>query len=340
MTLRRGESMKKARPGRGPVIVFLSIGLLGCFLLFISVKITINNISLTFFGKEVEGFVVRQETRMEDVVVGYDKGKERKAKRRCYYAIVAFETERERTVEFKSMGAGVEKALYPTESAVTVRYLPAHPENARIASEISWLFGPLLTAFIGAACIGVALLAIFFSAREWPPPTGSRSHRRDRTGRISSGIRRAVGAIVTCQENYLLVHTVQSMDDPSAPGTISSGWNPPIGELLHPDEPPRTGLLQILREKTGSQFYTILREFEESVVVGRTRDRSPSSSGWETRMYLVEYTGDGADLTPLDKEIDQVRLFTSKGALERISCEGTKSFFEKYLSTRGVDDIG
>ncbi len=97
-------------------------------------------------------------------------------------------------------------------------------------------------------------------------------------------------------------------------------------------------MLRVLREKTGSEFYTIQREFEESVKVGRARDRSTSSGEWETRMYLVEYTGDGTDFTPSDEDIEQVRLFSPKEALERISSEDGKALFEKHITNRGDEN--
>lgn len=328
-------STKKNSSGRVPKFFVLLMGLFGVVMLLVSIGITITNISLALFGRETTGHVTRQEQKWENVVVGYERsgGKltEKKAKRPCYYAIVVFETQKEDSFEIESMECGLEQPLYPTGSTVTMIYLPNHPEDAQIVSEMSWVFGPGIAALFGIVCIGAALF-IMVATGEWTLPT--RMSLLGRKGNLESTARTrsAVGAIITHHEKYVLIHRVTPIDTHTASVSMSGYWDFPTGELQSPKEPPRTGLLRILYEQTGSQDYTILQEFEENIIVEFPQNDVLPDARQETTIFLVEYTGDGTELASHDEEIDQVRFFLPEEVLERISSEETKAFFKKHVS--------
>jgi hypothetical protein len=79
------------------------------------------------------------------------------------------------------------------------------------------------------------------------------------------------------EEKYLLIHTVKRLECQTASASDTGEWDFPKGGLISPQEPRRSALLEVLREKTGSECYTILEEFEEKLTQELIQDESPSS---------------------------------------------------------------
>jgi putative (di)nucleoside polyphosphate hydrolase len=146
-------------------------------------------------------------------------------------------------------------------------------------------------------------------------------------------IRKAVGAIVTQGKNFLIVGKVKLMDVPEGPVDIPIEWHIPAGGIKESDRSNLDAIRRELREETGSESFEIIRELNEKLCFAFP-PHIQSISGFEkqeTVIFLVKYTGDGNDLTPVDDEIKEVEFVTSKELFNRISGEETLEYLKKFL---------
>lgn len=136
----------------------------GIGLLILGILATIELVQLRVWGRETDGYVIRQEIKQEQVE-RYDDGEEYTEDIDSYYAVVSFSTSRG-SFTITSWDSGTNAPLYPTNSQVTVVYRPGHPEDARIQQEISGfrgIFGPLMLFVFGAALIGTSRAVKLFA---------------------------------------------------------------------------------------------------------------------------------------------------------------------------------
>lgn len=139
-------------------------------------------------------------------------------------------------------------------------------------------------------------------------------------------VRKAVGAIVFQNDQYLLVHKVMCMD--SGKG-IEGIWDFPKGGIDKQDLNSEQALLRELKEETGSEAYRVIQKFEQKLCFNFPRMHKYDCQ--ETIMYYVEYLGDGSDLVPQDKEISEIRFFDKAGVMENISLPETIEFFSNVI---------
>lgn len=139
-------------------------------------------------------------------------------------------------------------------------------------------------------------------------------------------IRKAVGAIVFQNNEYLLVYKVKSID---AKTNIPGHWDFPKGGVNETDNDLEEAVLRELKEETGSDKYKILRKYNNKINFifpkGHKYDKQ------ETDMFLVEYLGDRTDLKPQDKEINEVRFYSKDELVNILHLAETRKFLDKII---------
>jgi len=148
-------------------------------------------------------------------------------------------------------------------------------------------------------------------------------------------IRKAVGAIVIKGNKFLIVAKVKEMSTPDGPTDIPMQWHIPGGGIRESDESNRKALERELLEETGSDQYTIIKEYEDKICFDfpdSIRERT-GFTGQVTTMFLVEYTGLDNRLIPIDEEIDRVEFVSMGQLLERVFVIETKEFIERNLNS-------
>ncbi|WP_042478934.1 NUDIX domain-containing protein [Bacillus ndiopicus] len=144
-------------------------------------------------------------------------------------------------------------------------------------------------------------------------------------------IRYAVGAIIFHQAEILLVHKVKvsAIEDKH----IQGEWDFPKGGVEQSDKDLEAALLRELAEETGSIQYKVIEQLEEKIAFHFSRDFT-NKTGFtkqETTMFIVEYLGDRANLSPQDNEISDIEFLCLDKTLERLTHQDTKLFFEKVF---------
>lgn len=146
-------------------------------------------------------------------------------------------------------------------------------------------------------------------------------------------IRRAVGAVVFQNNEYLLVHKVKSID---CEENIVGHWDFPKGGVQELDKDLETAVLRELKEETGSTNYKIIKKFNEKICFDFSKPHKYDRQ--ETVIFYVEYLGDRGDLKLLDEEIDEVEFYGEDAVVDVLCLEETREFwlnkvrfYKKYL---------
>lgn len=137
-------------------------------------------------------------------------------------------------------------------------------------------------------------------------------------------IRRAVGAVVFQNDEYLLVHKVKSIDYKE---NIVGHWDFPKGGVQESDEDLETAILRELNEETGSNKYKIIRKFDEKICFMFPKTQKYDRQ--ETVMFYVEYLGDRGDFKSQDEEIDEIKFYNKDEVNSIICLEETLEFLNK-----------
>lgn len=145
-------------------------------------------------------------------------------------------------------------------------------------------------------------------------------------------IRQAVGGIVTWKKQILLIEKVQISDAMNGQESIASEWDIPKGGVKATDDSLEEALLRELQEETGSTQYQIQSAYPHPITFTFPPDiqKKIGYTAQKTVLYLVHYTGDGTDLTPLDSEIRQVKFIAKEDVLEKLSHAETIQFIQSY----------
>jgi putative (di)nucleoside polyphosphate hydrolase len=139
-------------------------------------------------------------------------------------------------------------------------------------------------------------------------------------------IRKAVGAIVFQNNEYLLVHKVKSIN---AKTDIPGHWDFPKGGVEDSDKDLEAAVLRELKEETGSSKYIIVREYNEKINFIFPKGHKYDCQ--ETHMFLVEYLGIKTDLKPQDEEISNVRFYNKDEIIRIIDLKETSMFLNKVV---------
>ena len=142
-------------------------------------------------------------------------------------------------------------------------------------------------------------------------------------------IRKAVGAIITREDKYLLIHKVKLMDQNTETEYVM--WDFPKGGIKE-EEDLEKALLRELKEETGSSSFKVIRKFDEKIAFEFPKGFKYDAQ--ETEMFLVEYTGDYKDLVPDYEEIDQIGFFSMDEVMNLVQLEETRRFLELLRSKR------
>lgn len=145
-------------------------------------------------------------------------------------------------------------------------------------------------------------------------------------------IRRAVGAIVECQGDFLLVHKVKAMGTIGGPTDIEGEWGFPGGGI-NSEEDVETALRRELAEEVGLFTYKAVKElppfeFEFS-------DHYRTRSGFarqRTRMFLVKCETPGS-IVPDNNEIDEAEFYPKGEVREMLHHQSIKDYFQSLIST-------
>ncbi len=139
-------------------------------------------------------------------------------------------------------------------------------------------------------------------------------------------IRKAVGAVVFQNNEYLLIHKVRSSNNNEY---IVGHWDFPKGGVEELDGDLESAVLRELKEETGSANYRIINRFEVKICFSFPKVHKYDSQ--ETVMFYVEYLGNREELKPQDEEIDIVK-FVSKDELMEVLChEETHKFLSEVF---------
>jgi putative (di)nucleoside polyphosphate hydrolase len=150
-------------------------------------------------------------------------------------------------------------------------------------------------------------------------------------------IRKAVGAIVYSDNDFLLVHKTK-MNTQTGTETIDGEWDFVKGGIEESDKSPRHAILRELEEETGSTDFLIKKQFDEKIYF-EFPEKMKKKIGYEcqeTTMFLVEFTGSKCDLAPVDEEIADLQFIPENEVADKLTHEDTRSFFMKKLSQQST----
>jgi len=139
-------------------------------------------------------------------------------------------------------------------------------------------------------------------------------------------IRKAVGALVFQNNEYLLVHKVKSVDMKS---DMKGHWDFPKGGIQESDEDLESAILRELKEETGSTNYKIISRFDKKICF--TFPSTHKYDSQETVMFHIEYLGDRKDLKAQDEEIDEVGFYSKDDLMRVLSLEETREFLSEVF---------
>ncbi|MGE8203010.1 NUDIX hydrolase [Heyndrickxia sp. NPDC080065] len=144
-------------------------------------------------------------------------------------------------------------------------------------------------------------------------------------------IRRAVGAIVTYNDKFLIVHKVKINTDVGKED-IQGEWDFIKGGVKKDEADLKQTVLRELKEETGSTNYKFIKQFHEKIHFNFPLhlQQKIGYQGQETTMFHLEYLGDLTDLKPIDNEINNIQFIKKENVLNVLTHNETKDFFMKF----------
>ena len=141
--------------------------------------------------------------------------------------------------------------------------------------------------------------------------------------------RYAVGALVYVKDKILLVRKVMMMDGKAGSENIEPFWDFPKGGVKESDKDYENAVIRELAEEIGSDKLTVIKQlpdftFDFSAYVAK----KIGFNNQVTKMFLIRFDGMESDLSPQDKEIDQISFFSKEEVEKKISFENSR----KYVS--------
>ncbi|WP_160669888.1 NUDIX hydrolase [Clostridium sp. C8-1-8] len=139
-------------------------------------------------------------------------------------------------------------------------------------------------------------------------------------------IRKAIGAVVVQDNEYLLIHKVRNSDSSEF---INGYWDFPKGGVEESDKNLEVAVMRELKEETGSANYRIIDRFDRNICF--LFPKAYKYEKQETTMFYVEYYGNREELKPQDEEIDEVKFFSKEHLMSIISLDETKDFLREVF---------
>ena len=144
-----------------------------------------------------------------------------------------------------------------------------------------------------------------------------------------NNVRFAVGALVYVKDKILLVRKVMMMDGKAGSENIDPFWDFPKGGVKESDKDYENAVIRELAEEIGSDKLTVIKQlpdftFDFSAYVAK----KIGFNSQVTKMFLIRFDGMESDLSPQDKEIDQISFFSKEEVEKKISFENSR----KYVS--------
>ncbi|WP_404351004.1 NUDIX hydrolase [Sutcliffiella horikoshii] len=144
-------------------------------------------------------------------------------------------------------------------------------------------------------------------------------------------VRKAVGAIVTIGEDYVLIlktkiHTTEGKKE------IEGEWDFIKGGVEEEDSSLEEAILRELEEETGMKAFLVKKEFEEKISFKFPQEVADKIGyhSQETTMFLVEYRGENKDWLPQDDEVSEIGFFKKEVVLRKLAHEETRKYFKKH----------
>lgn len=143
---------------------------------------------------------------------------------------------------------------------------------------------------------------------------------------VKEKIRKAVGAVVFQNNEYLLVHKVKSI---TANVNLAGHWDFPKGGVQTSEEDLESAILRELKEETGSNNYKIIKKFDKKICFEFPETHKYDRQ--ETMMFYVEYLGDRGELKPQDEEIEDVKFYSKDEVMNILHLEETHEFLKEVF---------
>jgi putative (di)nucleoside polyphosphate hydrolase len=144
--------------------------------------------------------------------------------------------------------------------------------------------------------------------------------------------REAVGAIVECEGDFLLVHKVKAMGTAGGPTRIEGEWGFPSGGIKS-SEDVETALRRELAEETGLFAYKAVKELPSfEFEFAEDYRKSSGFARQHTRMFLVKCER-RENIVPDNDEIDAARFYKRGAISEMLHHQSVKNYFQSLITT-------
>ncbi|MGP1908372.1 NUDIX hydrolase [Metabacillus sp. JX24] len=145
-------------------------------------------------------------------------------------------------------------------------------------------------------------------------------------------IRMAVGAIVTYNDLFMVVHKtkINTMNECE---NIPAQWDFVKGGIEPADADLKASICRELEEETGSNQFQFIGQFEQKICF-KFPQHMHSKTGFkqqETTMFHFEYRGDLSLLKPIDQEIKAVKFVSRTELMKIMPHAETRTFFIRHF---------
>lgn len=144
------------------------------------------------------------------------------------------------------------------------------------------------------------------------------------------GIRQAVGVVVLVRgrKGFTIIVKKIKRQDLGKKEIASFEWDISKGGVKE-GEILETALLRELFEELGSKKFKIIEKLPFEINFNFPKGLSTKYSSQQTKLFLVEYFGDGTDLVPDNSEIGEILILPIADAIGKASFKETRAVLAK-----------